>query len=79
MSILSLYLGIGNLGLSKAFPLLFMIGNHGIFLISGTGWETVSDNFWGEVLGLLQKWEVPTLGAYFYCLSLFPFIPLLLA
>ena len=31
MGILSFYPGIGNLGLSKAFPLLFVIGNHYIF------------------------------------------------
>ena len=75
----SFYPGIGNLGFSKAFPFLFVIGNHNIFYTSGTGWETVSDNFWGEVPRLLRKWEVPVLGAYFYRLSLFPFIPLVLA
>ena len=39
--------------------------------ISGSGWETMSNDLWGEVPQLLQKWEIPSLGT-----SLFLFIKL---
>ena len=35
------------------------------FFIFGLGWETLFDDFWREIPRLLQKWEVPMLGAYF--------------
>ena len=39
MGILSFYPEMGNLGLSKAFPLLFVIGNHDIFSFSEWVWK----------------------------------------
>ena len=57
----------------RGFPLSFRDWKSRYFFISGTGWETLSDNFWGEVLRLLRKWAVPALGAYFHCLLLFFF------
>ena len=41
------------------------------FFIFGMGWETLSDDFWGEVPRLLRKWEVPALGAHFHCFFFF--------
>ena len=69
MGILNFYPGIGSLGLFLGILLLFVTGNHDTFFISGTGWETMSDDLWGEISRLLQKWEVPSLGAYFLLLS----------
>ena len=63
----------------RGFPWPFHDWKSRYFLIFGTGWETMFDDFWGEVLRLLQKWEVPALGAYFHRLPLFPFISPLLA
>ena len=34
------------------------------FFVSGDGWETLSDDFWGDVPGLLRRWETPLLGAF---------------
>ena len=67
MGILNFYPGIGSLGLFLGILLLFVTGNHDTFFIFGTGWETMSDDLWGEISRLLQKWEVPSLGAYFCC------------
>ena len=47
------------------FPSSFHDWKSRYFFISRTGWETSSDDFWGEVPRLLRKWEVPALGAYF--------------
>ena len=30
----------------------------------GDGWETLSDDFWGDVLRLLRRWETPLLGVF---------------
>ena len=57
----------------RGFPSSFRDWKSRYFFISGMGWETLSDDFWGEVLRLLRKWEVPALGAYFHCLLLFSF------
>ena len=32
--------------------------------------ETMSDDLWGEVLWLLRKWEIPSLGASLFSSSL---------
>ena len=37
------------------------------FFISGTSWETILDEVWGEVPKLLRKWEIPSLGACLSC------------
>ena len=34
------------------------------FFVSGDGWETLSDNFWGNVPRLLRQWETPQIGAF---------------
>ena len=34
------------------------------FFVSGDGWETLSDNLWGDVPRLLRRWETPLLGAF---------------
>ncbi|KAK4605958.1 hypothetical protein RGQ29_000298 [Quercus rubra] len=31
------------------------------FFVSGDGWETLSDDFWGDVPRLLRRWETPLL------------------
>ena len=49
MGILNFCPRIGNLGLLRVFPRLFVIGNHDIFFIFGTGWETLFEDFLGEV------------------------------
>ena len=40
-----------------------------IFFVSSFGWETMTKDFWGEVSWLLQKWEIPSLGAPFWTLK----------
>ena len=50
------------------FPSSFRDWKSRYFFIFGTRWKTMSDDFWGEVPRLLQKWEVPVLGAYLHCL-----------
>ena len=32
--------------------------------MSGDGWETLSDDFWGDVSKLLRRWETPQHGAF---------------
>ena len=34
------------------------------FFVSGDSWETLSDDFWGNVPRLLRRWETPLLGAF---------------
>jgi len=34
------------------------------FFVSGEGWETLSDDFWGDVPRLLCRWETPQFGAF---------------
>ena len=34
------------------------------FFVSGDGWETMSDEFWGNVPRLLRRWETPHIGAF---------------
>ena len=34
------------------------------FFVSGDGYETLSDDFWGDILRLLRRWETPLLGAF---------------
>ena len=57
----------------KGFPSSFHDWKSQYFFISGTGWETLSDDFWGEVRRLLRKWEVPALSAYLHDPLLFFF------
>ena len=66
MGILNSCPRIGNLGLLGVFLRLSVIGNHTIFFVSRADWETLIDDFWGEVLRLLRKWKVLVLGAYFH-------------
>ena len=57
----------------RGFPSSFCDWKSRYFFIFGKGWETLFDDFWGEVLRLLRKWEVPAFGVYFHYtfLSLF--------
>ena len=48
----------------RGFPSFFRDWKSRYFVISRSGWESLSDDFWGEILRLLRKWEVPALGAY---------------
>ena len=34
------------------------------FFVSGDGWETLSDDFWGNVPRLLRRWETPHIGVF---------------
>ena len=34
------------------------------FFMSGDSWETLSDDFWGDVSKLLRRWETPQHGAF---------------
>ena len=58
----------------RGFPSSFCDWKSQYFFVSGKGWETLSDDFWGEVHRLLQKWEVPALGEYLHHSSLLLFI-----
>ena len=49
------------------------------FFVSGDSWETLSDDFWGDVHRLLRRWETPQLGAFalhffFFLVYLFTWI-----
>ena len=54
----------------RGFPSSFCDWKSRYFFIFGMGWESLSNDFLGEVPRLLWKWEVPALGAYFHCLFL---------
>ena len=41
------------------------------FFMSGDGWETLSDEFWGNVPRLLRQWETPHIGAFAFYVSFF--------
>ena len=41
------------------------------FFISCSGWETMFDDLWGEVPWLPQKWEIPSLNAFFFSFFFF--------
>ena len=45
--------------------------------MSGDNWETLSDDFWGDVPRLLRQWETPQLGAFALHYLFFWFIFLL--
>ena len=34
------------------------------FFVSGDDWETLPDDFWGDVPRLLRRWETPLLGVF---------------
>ena len=38
--------------------------------MSGDGWETLSDEFWGDVPRLLHRWRAPSLSAPSFFLGL---------
>ena len=63
IGILKFYLGIGSLESSVASLLPFVTRSHDIFFISGSRWETMSDDLWDEVLWFLWKWEILSFGA----------------
>ena len=45
-------------------PLSFRCWKSRYFFVSGDSWETLSDDFWGDVPRLLRRWEIPLLGAF---------------
>ena len=50
------------------------------FFVSRDGWETLSDDFWGDVPRLLRQWKTPLLGAFAPQEMLpFPFFSFILA
>jgi len=52
------------------FPTSFRDWKSRYFFISRSGWETMSDDLWGEVPWLLWKWEIPSLGVSLFSSSL---------
>ena len=44
------------------------------FFVSGDGWETLSNDFWGDVPRLPCRWETPLLGAFAPHEMLFSFL-----
>ena len=50
--------------LAADLPLFFRYWKSRYFFMSGDGWETLSDDFWGVVPRLLRRWETPLLGAF---------------
>ena len=46
-----------------SFPTSFRDWKSQYFFVSRSGWETMTDDLWGEVPWLLRKWEIPSLGA----------------
>ena len=47
----------------RNFPTSFHDWKLRYFFASGSRWETITDDLRGEVLWLLRKWEIPSLGA----------------
>ena len=45
-------------------PLSFRYWKLRYFFVSGDDWETLFDNFWGDVPRLLRQWETFVLGAF---------------
>ena len=41
------------------------------FFVLSDGWETLSDDFWGNVPRLLRRWETPHLGAFAFYVPFF--------
>ena len=64
MGITNLYPRIGSLVSLSTFLRPFVIGSLDIFFVSGNGWETLSDDFWGDVPRLLCRWETPCLSVF---------------
>ena len=64
MGITSSSLGIESLVSSLIFRRPSVTGSPDIFFVSGDGWETLSNDFWGDVPRLLRRWETPLLGAF---------------
>ena len=62
MGILNFYLGIGSLELSIASLLSFMTRSHNISSFLDLDGKPCLMTY-GEVPWLLQKWEIPSLGA----------------
>ena len=52
------------------FPTSFRDWKSCYFFVSGE-FETLSNDLWGEVSRLLQRWEIPTLGALFFSSRLY--------
>ena len=57
----------------RRFPTSFCDWKSWYFFISGFGWETMSNDLWGEVSWLLRKLEIPSLGVFLY-LSIRPIV-----
>ena len=55
---------IGNL------PWSFRNWKSRYFFVSGEDWETLSDDFWGDVPRLQHRWGTPKIGASFFLLFL---------
>ena len=47
-----------------SLPSSFYYWKSRYFFVSGDGWETLSNAFWGDVPRLLHRWETPQLGAF---------------
>ena len=60
-------------------PSFFRYWKSRYFFVSGDGWETLSNDFWGNVPRLLRWWETPHIGAFaFYAFFIYLFIFILL-
>ena len=55
-------------------PLSFCYWKSRYFFVSGNGWETLSNDFWGDVPRLPCRWENPLLGAFAPHEMLFSFL-----
>ena len=44
-------------------PSSFQYWKSRFFFVSGDGWETPSDELWGDIPRLLRHWRAPSLGA----------------
>ena len=78
MGITNLYPRIGSLVSLSTFLRPFVIGSLDIFFVSGNGWETLSDDFWGDVPRLLCRWETPCLSVFASMFLLFSVLVVLI-
>ena len=54
-------------------PSSFRYWKSRFFFVSGDGWETPSNEFWGDIPRLLCRWRAPSLSASSFCKSFFFF------
>ena len=64
LGIMSSCLGIEGLNSLSIYLRPSVTWKSRYFFMSGDSWETLSNDFWGDVPWLLRQWETPQLGVF---------------